>query len=115
MEIENEKLKKNDDEEIKKRIEYDYLLQQKRLDKDHEINKIQDEKLKIKAYAHNAENQREIKKLERQMDVDMAIAKGEIEIKIKKIVLEEISQNKTHEITDYIHEGMPKINSNNPK
>ena len=114
MEIENEKLKKNDDEEIKKRIEYDYLLQQKRLDKDHEINKIQDEKLKIKAYAHNAENQREMIKLERQMNVDMAFTKGEIK-KIEQIVLEEISQNKTHEITDYIHEGMPKINSNNPK
>ena len=69
MEIENEKQKiNNEHEKDMKGMEYDYLLKDKTLDKEHEINilkqkqeeKRQEEELKIKADDHHAKNERDM-------------------------------------------------------
>jgi hypothetical protein len=106
MKIENEKLTINNahDKDMKG-MEYDYLLKDKTIDKEHEINllkqkqdeKRQDDEMKIKAEDHHAKNLRDMKELEGKINVDMAKAKGEIEANLKKLNIEETANNHDHE------------------
>lgn len=70
MKIENERQKiNNEHEKDMKGMEYDYLLKDKALEKDHEINVMKqeqegkklEEEMKIKADDHRAKNEREMK------------------------------------------------------
>ena len=106
MKIENEKLTINNaHSKDMKGMEYDYLLKDKTIDKEHEINlkkqkqdeKRQDDEMKIKAEDHHAKNLRDMKELEGKINVDMAKAKGEIEANLKKLNIEEEANNHEHE------------------
>ena len=129
LKLENEKLTINN-ANIKdmKGMEYDYLLKDKTIDKEHEINllkqkqdeKRQDDEMKIKAEDHHAKNLREMKKLEGEINVDMAKAKGEIEVNLKKLNIEETVNKHDHEqkmqnMIFYHEESLAKMKSDEEK
>ena len=68
-------------------MEYNYLLQDKTIQKKQEIDllrqkateKKQDEELRIKSEDHHSKNERDLKELERKISVNMPKDKGEIE------------------------------------
>ena len=129
MKIENERQEINNaHEKDMKGMEYDYKIRDKQIEKDHEINVMRqqqegrrkEEELKIKSDDHHAKNLREMKKLEGEIEVNMAIAKGDIEAKFKKLAIEDKAQDQAHEANmkkiDYTHEeNLAKMKSEEEK
>ena len=88
-----------------KGMEYNYLLQDKTIEKKQEIDLLrqkatvnkQDEELRIKSEDHHSKNERDLKELERKISVNMPKDKGEIEATMARINFESTHENDEHE------------------